>query len=218
MRAFKFMMADLLKSRLQVVFLVLFGVLAYVFMVRSVSPLNGLFYLSFGAVMMGIQPFMQEQSAEVGFLYMLPGRKTTRVAGRYLYGLMLQLMSIVLALADMAIYVLCFGRGVNGLGEGLAICFSTGLIFCSLQYILFYVLGRMKSQQMASIIMMIPGFLMFFGFSFLFEKGMNLLKPYLQWIKNNVGLASAVLVAASLVIWLAGILISGMIVKNRDDV
>ena len=211
------MMADLLKCRVQVLFLILFGVLGYFFMVRSVSPLSGIFYMAFGAVILGIQPFMQEQSAEVGFLYMLPGTKTARVAGRYLYGLMLQVIAMILALADMIVYYMCFGKGIKGLTDGIALCFGVGLIFCSLQYILFFFLGRMKSQQMAGIVMMIPGFLMFFGFSFALEKGIGYLQPYLQWMAANPGLTAIILVAVSLLVWCAGILISSGIVKNRDD-
>lgn len=218
MRAFKFMVVDLLKCRLQVLFMILFTGLALLFMVRSKTPLSGMFYMSFAAVIMGIQPFMQEQSSEVGFLYMLPGTKKTRVAGRYLYGLILQALSVLLSLAAIAVYRVGFGGEINGIWGSIIICFSIGLIFIALQNILFYALGKMESQQIAGIIMMIPGFIMFFGINFALENGVKFLSPYLEWMRMHPGAVYGTMAAAAFVIWCAGIVISGWIIKGRDDI
>ena len=218
MRAFKFMVVDLLKCRLQVIFMILFTGLALLFMVRSKNPFSGMFYMSFAGVIIGIQPFMQEQSSEVGFLYMLPGTKNTRVAGRYLYGLLLQALAIFLSLAATSMFRIISGRQTEGIWAGALLCFSVGLIFSALQNILFYALGKMKSQQMAGIVMMIPGFIMFFGINFALEYGIESLNSYMEWVKIHPGAFYGTMAAASLAVWCAGIVISAWIIKGRDDI
>lgn len=218
MRAVKFMVVDILKCKVQLLFMAAFAPLAFLFMMRSISPLNGVFYMSFAAVIVGIQPFMQEQSAEVGFLYMLPGTKRDRVAGRYLFGMLLQAVAAVLSVIAVTVYGAIKGTSVTGMAQGMGLCFCIGLIFCALQYILFYALGRIKSQQMAAIIMMLPGFLMFFGISFLLEYGISYIGPYIEWMQANTEIAFGTLAVLSLMIWGAGILIAGAIMKKRDDV
>lgn len=224
MRAWKFAAVDFLKSKAQVYFLIGFTVLAFLFMKRSPSPLNGIWYLCFGGVVMGIQPFIQEQSAEVGFINMLPGTKRSRVAGRYLFGLGLQLLAVILGLLTLGVYFLVYGEAFSlSLSAAMApeaamMGLGVSIIFCSLQYFLFYAVGSFGARQFTGIIMMIPGFLMFFGVpaaaNWLISKG------YINadWIYDHRLILCIVLMAVSLIIWAGCILISTAIVRRRDAV
>lgn len=215
MQAIKFTYVDILKSKFIVVFFLILGVVGF-YMMKGNGPLNGVYYMSFAGVIGGIQPFIQEQTAEVGFINMLPGTRRSRVAGRYLYGLILQIIAIVINGLNLTIYSALYGELPDFIVEAILISFGIAIFFCSIQYLLFFALGKVKSQQMASIIMMLPGFIMFFGIGYIVEFIVNneALNPL--WIIENGMKISVATVAAGLVFWILGIALSYKVTEKRD--
>lgn len=214
MKAIKFTYVDILKSKSQLYLVILLLGVIGPWMTFN-NPLLGIYYTSFGALVIGIQPFMQEQTAETGFINMLPGIRKNRVAGRYLYGLFLQIISLVFLGVSLTVYTNFHKAPVYMIG-GVLISFGVSLLFCSLQYMLFYALGKMKSQQVASIVMMLPGFLMFFGVSYATEYISKHVAITPQWLLENeftIGISVALF---GLVFWLLGIWIANIITRKKD--
>ena len=216
MQAIKFMFVDILKSKIQIMVLFFIAIVQLWMMSMSSSPLNAVYYMFFCAVIISVQPFLQEQTAEVGFINMLPGTRKNRVVGRYLFALFNNVLCLVISLINISISSVLFHKNTKFVWEGILLNISISLIFCSLQYILFYALGKMKSQQLAGIVMIIPGFIMFFG--------VNLLIVYLSthgivtsdWISNHIDIIAIVLFFISLGFYILGIRASTMIAKKRD--
>lgn len=218
MRACKFAAVDFLKSQIQVYFLIGFSVIAFIYMRKSLSPLNGIWYLCFGGVVMGVQPFIQEQSEEAGFISMLPGTKKSRVAGRYLYGLGLQLLAVILGLLTFFVYTLVYQEGFFAAPEAAMTGFGVGVIFCSLQYLLFFAAGKFKVRQFSTLIMMIPSFLMFFGVPAAADWLVSEKYISADWFLEHRLLLCIMLMAAGLVVWAGCMLVSAFIVRRRDEV
>lgn len=215
MQAIKFTYVDILKSKFIVVFFIILGVVGF-YMMKGNGPLNGVYYMSFAGVIGGIQPFIQEQTAEVGFINMLPGTRKSRVLGRYLYGLILQIIAIVINGLNLTIYSALYGELPDFILEGILISFGISIFFCSIQYLLFFGLGKIKSQQMASIIMMLPGFIMFFGIGYIGEFILNNNSFNPLWIVENGMKISAATIVAGLVFWVLGIVLSHKITEKKD--
>lgn len=176
----------------------------------------GIFYLNFAAVIVSAQPFLIEQRAEAGFLYLLPVTKWERVAGRYGFGMALSLFMTGVSMIIGGIKLNTGSIEMEIVSLGVGISFGIGILTTSLQYILFYALGKMKSQQLAGIIMMAPGFLMFFGLSYLIETLYDDFTFWLKWILTHIELIAIGFTIVGIVVWLVGMMVSYRITKNRD--
>lgn len=218
MRAIRFTFVDMTKSKVQILVLLLLAIVELWMMKMYSSPLNAVYYMYFGAIVTSVQPFLQEQTAEVGFINMLPGTKQNRVLGRYLFGLSLIIISMFISIVNLGIYYAFSHNYTNYVREGMLDSFSIALIFCSLQYILFYALGKMRSQQLAGLIMMIPAFLMFFGVNYVIEYMASNKIITTEWISQNRISISLGVFLFSVVIFIFGIYISTIIVKKKDYV
>ncbi len=215
MNALKISMIDMLKIRGQSFVLLIFLVLSYYFMVID-KALIAAIYMIFGGVIFSMQPFMLEQAAEAGFLNLLPFSLKERVRGRYTFGLLLLLMLDVFLLVIAQIY------GLNHVALPmqwyvvLMIFTSAGLVIIALEYVLFFAIGKFKSQQVASIVMMIPGFILFFGGSYVVEYIGEQLPALIEWGLNNMLLVGTISLAVGIVVWAMGIGISYLFVRRRD--
>ncbi|GEM_PF-2323518 len=216
MQAIKFMFVDILKSKIQIMVLLFIAIVQLWMMSMNSSPFNAVYYMFFGAVIVSIQPFIQEQTAEVGFINMLPGTRKNRVIGRFLFALFNNVFGLVISLINLSIYSFLSHKSPKYVWEGILLCISISLIFCSLQYILFYALGKMKSQQLAGIVMIIPGFVMFFGVNLMivFMSKHGIVTS--QWISNHMNSIAIVLFLFSIVFYVFGIQASTMIAKKKD--
>lgn len=216
MQAIKFMLVDILKSKFQIMVLFFISIVQLWSMSMNSSPLNAVYYMFFCAVIVSIQPFLQEQTAEVGFINMLPGTRTNRVLGRYLFALFNNIYSLIISLINLSIYSLFSHTTPKHVWEGILSCISISLTFCSLQYILFYALGKMKSQQLAGFIMIIPGFVMFFGVNLLivFMSTHGMIAP--EWLSNHLNIIAIVLFLFSIVSFGLGIKASSIIAIKKD--
>lgn len=213
MQAIKFIYVEILKSKAQLILLFVLTIVEF-WMMRK-NAITGYFYMGFAAVIVAAQPFLQEQTSEVGFINMLPVTKRNRVMGRYLYGAVVQLIAFLLSWITIGINYLLYHKIPVYALEATIGCFSIGLFFCALQYVIFYALGKMKSQQMAGIVMIMPGFVMFFGISYIID----FLDKYtfvIEWIRNNRMLAIFCLLLVGFIIWLIGIQGSTYIAEKKD--
>lgn len=216
MQAIKFTFVDLLKSKVQILTLLIIAVIQLWMMKMTSSPLSGIIYMFFGGIIISVQPFIQEQTAEVGFVNMLPGTKGSRVLGRYLFGLLINLIAVLASIINLNIYSIYSHEFPQFAWEGILFSFSITLLFCSFQYILFYVLGKIKSQQLAGILMMLPGFVMFFGVNFLIDSMKSRAFLTQEWMIQNGSSIILALFLISVISFVFGIYSSTIIAKKKD--
>lgn len=216
MNAIKFFKIDFARIKIQFLYIVAFAILALVLSLNMMSPYYGFLYLIFGSIIFSTVPFTQDQMAETGFINMLPGSIVSRVAGRFLVAVLMVIVCAILGAGLMITYSLMKKDTIGYAYDFIIGGSGLGILVCSLQYILFYLLGKVKSVQAMSIVRMIPGFIVFFG-STLMTHWMEENAPgTLVWIFNHTTLLAFGLLAAGLVICLVGILVSKKIVERRD--
>ncbi|MDD3340400.1 MAG: ABC-2 transporter permease [Lachnospiraceae bacterium] len=215
MRAIKFTIIDMLRCKITLFILLVFSVIAFFFIRESLF--FGFLYLCFGGIIASIQPFAQEQQAESGFINMLPATKGDRILGRYLFGLFLLLFSMVLASLVAIVYGVIHPASHENWSLLIIGFLGGGLIMISLQYLLFYVLGKMKSQQFQGFIMMLPGFIFFFGINFLMEEYRELVPAIAAWISSHMNLFVLLLLLAGFVTFGVCSFVSTLIANRRDS-
>ncbi|MDD2972603.1 MAG: ABC-2 transporter permease [Lachnospiraceae bacterium] len=212
--AVRFFYIEVIRCRAQLWFFILFFAIALY--TGKNNPFFSVSYMCFCGVIMSVQPFQQEQLAESGFLNMLPGTKRERVCGRYLFGL-----GMILVSALLGMLVLLLGSGMEhqknaNLLPVLVTCIGITLIVLSFQYVLFYAMGKIKSQQFAGLIMMAPGFIFFFGMNFLLGKMQkNNVDILYWWMKHMEPLAWCVLLLGIL-LWIGSMRCAVRLIQKRD--
>lgn len=222
MKAFKFMKIDMNRTKAQIWCMLLFGFLAYAFSFAAGNILSGIFYLMFAAVIMQGAVFTYEQKSETGFTNMLPGTDLDRVMGRFMTGTFLLLAGTILGIIVAFVLNLQGRLELSYLPETLISLLGFGLIFMAIQNVIFYAIGKGKSQQLMSFIHMIPGFIIWIGgtalLSVLSAGGEDIQKAVkvLLWIKENSMLAGLSILALGIIFTIAGILITEKIISRKD--
>lgn len=226
MRAIHFLQIDWTMTKRQNRILWLLIIIALLLSVMQGNPYWGPLYMVFGSMILSTIPFCIRQKSSNGFLLMLPATKTDRVVGRFGYGLVLLAVSLLLGSVDVLIVSVMRHMDISYMLPFYAGLTAAGLIMLSLQYTILYIVGELKSQQAMGIIRMIPGFLLFFGGSWIVDfieehsiegqTGLDLNFDWLIWICNHLAVCSLFALLAGIVIFTAGILVSIQVMKKRD--
>lgn len=224
MKAFKYMKIDMRRTKMQIGFMMIFGILAYSFSRSSGNVLSGMAYLLFAAILMEGAVFTYEQKPETGFTNLLPGTDFDRVLGRFLMGIFLILYGAVLSAAVVAILYFQNKLEWNDYIPEIFIMFlAIGLVIMTIQNILFYMIGKGNSQQLMSFIHMLPGFIIWIISSViitvLFDdegKIIQNITRVLSWIQENSLLVSLGVFVAGIAFTIAGIFISEKVIRKKD--
>ena len=214
MSSVKYAMVDMLRCRLIMLSLISYSMLMQ-FLLRD-DGINSLMYMCFGGVILSIQPFMQEQVSESGFINMLPASRMARVAGRFLFGVVMQLMAGVSAGVAKFLLKSMTGDRTEHIFLFLIFFLGIGLMALAIQYTVFYWIGKMKSQQFAGLIMMLPGFALLIAIQFFMENLLGYLPKLAEWMYRNLPFCAVGSVLIGLVLCAGGIVISTRIVEKRD--
>lgn len=222
MRILHFLQVDFLMTKAQTRLLWVFVLIAVFLSALEGNPYWGTLYMVFGGVVLSTTPFCIRQQSNHGFLLMLPASEAERVAGRFLYG---ALMLLVCA---------CFG-GISmlfiSIKEGVKVLFAApfymvllgmGLFMTGIQYMLLYLIGELKSQQVFGIIRMLPGFLLFFAGTAIVgelqKNGVDGLENsrWLLWIAEHPDISGLLVLLFGILLFLLGFVLSVFVVKRKD--
>ncbi|MGN0351574.1 MAG: ABC-2 transporter permease [Roseburia sp.] len=218
MKAIQFFKVDMMRSKVQLKYMLLFSLIAFLL---SVNMKGGTWfsfcYMIFCGVILSGQPFLMDQMSESGFLNMLPGSKTERVAGRFLESFGFLLLGGGVGTLIMVIVGGIQGKITEGLEIVVPIAFGVGLIMIALQNVLLYAIGKGKSHQVIGIVRMVPGFAGFFaGMAILDEIQENPLQYANLWIFSHPQESALLVLLIGVIIYLLAIMISTAIIKKRD--
>ncbi len=210
MRIVKFIKADFILTRPQVKLMGCFLILAVLVSLCVSNPGFGVFFICFGSVIFANTPFNSIRASDCGFTNLLPATTFTRVAGRYLFGVIMCLLGVTMGVISWLISN-CFVKVDSKLlGQTVLIVLAGTLIALAIQYIMFYIRGNKAVNQWLVFLPFLPG-LLFFAF------GTSLL----QWMNEveNFGVHMAILAGlngAAVIILAAAMAISYQICKRRD--
>lgn len=221
MRAVYFLQIDrLMTKKVQGRVLWLFVIIALALSIFQESLYWGPLYMVFGSMILSTTPFTTSMSGSHGFLLMLPATVKDRVAGRFGYGLLMLIISLLVGGTSTVLVCIIKKMEVSSIFfifyMGLA---AAGLIMLSFQYTLFYIVGEMKSQQLMSVLRMLPGFLLFIvGTSVMSiieeTAGIETAFSWLAWISGHLMECALIALLIGIAVFLAGIFISIHIQKK----
>ncbi|MDF2512046.1 MAG: hypothetical protein K0S04_1912 [Herbinix sp.] len=217
MKALKFLKVDWLRCKSQLRVMAILPLIAIALVFGGMD--NELFinaYVVFGAIIFSTQPFTMESASESGFINMLPGTKRDRVTGRYLFALALTLFSVLVGVIAVSIYDIYKDTSLEPVMSVSCILFGCAMVICSLQYVLFYSIGKGKSNQMMAIIRMIPSFVMFFLGTYLSDWIKSGDGTNLEWVLEREVELSLLCVLVGLFVFFVGISVSSRIIEHKD--
>ena len=217
MKAFNYFKIDCIRCRYQ---LIMAFVIVVVFCFICNSAQQGIgFSCGYGfflAVIFAGQPFNQEAKSESGFINMLPGTRRQREIGRFLYALLGVVFAVVVACAVLVSVAIRGMEIPESTGAILIAMTGAALFLVSIQMVIMYSAGKGKSQQLMTIIQVVPSLLLFFiimmiGTYVEEHNGFN----YAWILENKAWLSSLVLAIGVLALGMAFI-VANRIVERRD--
>ena len=185
-----------------------FGIVSVIFSFKNAMMTVG--YMLFGGLVLASTMFAVQTVQTVSFDTLVPGSAFQKVAARYLGS------SLIVAACGMTGFLIVkFMRlaGYTDVGieiQLLAAVGAIGLFLLALQNLAFYALLPLTGTQFASLLRMVPGFVMFFGI--VNDRTQAILSGFLQY-QSNPGFVILGAGAASLFI---GLFLSWLIVRGRD--
>lgn len=213
MIAIKFMKIDLRVTRSQFKIILIFYLLALFILLNNKDAAFVLNYLNFGILIISSTPFILENVSQAGFLNLLPASSSSRVRGRFLYFLCLLLSSQLFS------YGILFLVSKNSFNSSfLSVSFislSFSILTGGLQYLMFYMVGNIKSQQLLSFIRMLPAFLFFFLMN-LFPTDGTAISENLKFIFEHMFELSFVLLALCFLLYMLCMYMSNRIYRKKD--
>ena len=217
MKAFKFFKIDFARSRIQFIYMLVFSAIAMALSLKTDGPYLGLIYMIFASIIFSTVPFTLDQRSEIGFVNLLPGSVKDRVSGRFLLAFIMVIFGTLMGSVVMGLYYLLSHTGIELAFAFILGATGVGILFASIQYIIFYILGKVNSVQAMGIVRMLPAFVMFFGTSYLSDYFRENPGELLDWLLKNANLLGAVILAVSIVVYFIGIAISTAIIEKRDN-
>ncbi|MDD3217735.1 MAG: ABC-2 transporter permease [Lachnospiraceae bacterium] len=220
MGAIKYMKIDLRFLKVQKVVLILFPILA-VFM-EAFGKMDFAFvfgYLCFGAIIIAPTAFMYEQKGSDLFIAMLPGKLKDRVWGRFLNLIILMLGAFLCAMISHFIAE-GFSFSISGMEAVFMLAaFCISIMIGSIQMLVFYKVGREKSQQWLAMFRLIPGFVVFFGITYASDaliKEPDLLKNLVGILQRQAVMLGGLLVVICIAVLLVCEMLSVKICSKKD--
>lgn len=169
MNMWKFAKIDFIKVSSQSKIMIIFPVIAFFIAMSAKMPIWAIGYMVFAGMILSTTPFFYEKLSYNGFFNLLPAKAADRMYGRYLYGTLFILGSLILGNALVGAIALINGEIPEYWAEMTVLMLSAGLIFNSAQFLILSII-KVKNAQILSIIRMVIPFAVFFALSAVVDK------------------------------------------------
>ena len=222
MRALKFAKIDYMKCRKQGRLMILILVIGLFFSRGENNGfLTGLVYTVFVGSIFINAVFADFTMHNAGFMLLLPGSVWHRVCGRFIYGIGCEAVLCTVYWLLAAVIRGDFIFAVRSLPICLAVML-TGIAMANLQFMTFYLVGEMKSQNAMVIVRIVfPLCFWIMGFGTLNligeenEAGMALMSAY-NWISDRMALLGILMFGFVAALTFISIWISAKVCDKRD--
>lgn len=225
MRAIQFAKIDYIKTKQQVLWILLMMPVVLLLMMRQSSdspvPLVVFCYALFMALIFSTTPFGSCQRQETGFLLLLPATTRDRVFGRFLYGL--SIMAVAVLIGSVGMYL---GEMISGavIEAEIIVSFCMGalavcMILMALEYVILYLFGEQQSPNILGLIRMVPGFVFFFGSMGLIggvKDDPAAFEALMEYIGGHLMLIGWCSVVSAFVLFAAAAMLCTAVTKKRD--
>lgn len=225
MKALHFMKIDYVKTKQQMLFTPVLLLLIVIIMmapdsdIREYSAVVPFSYMVFMMIIFSCSPFGSCRREETGFLQLLPATTRDRVAGRFLYGISLLMIAVVLGAGAMAAFRV-FGFQSSAMDIQLClIALAVGIFIMTAEYVFFYLFGENTSQNLLGIIRVVPGMCFFFVTANLSKELLKdpvKMMQAMETVGRYLNLISRIALTASLVMFVAAIWLCAAVTDKRD--
>lgn len=205
MESLKFAKMDFMRIKGQSKMMILFLVLATFLSIKMQTPLWGLLYVVFGAMIMSSNPFFSDTIVENGFIRLLPAHAGSRVYGRYLYGSAYIFTFSLSGLLVVGINIMIQHEIPDYLLEIYLIVLGVSLFMNAIQFLILSFMTT-KNPQILSLIRMIVPFVLFFGGSWFAGEVSEGSAETFGFLQNVIEYAITHLLITSALILLVGVL------------
>lgn len=219
------MKIDYVKTKQQMLFTpVLLLLVAIIMMapdsdIREYSAVVPFSYMVFMMIIFSCSPFGSCRREETGFLQLLPATTRDRVAGRFLYGMSLMMIAVVLGAGAMAAFRV-FGFQSSAMDIPLClIVLAVGIFIMTAEYVFFYLFGENTAQNLLGIIRVVPGMCFFFVTANLSKELLKdpvKMTQAMETVGRYLNLISRIALTASLVMFVAAIWLCAAVTDKRD--
>lgn len=192
-----------------------FGVVSVAFSMRTGT--GAVAYMLFCGLILSGSAFGVTMQT-VYFTALAPGTVPQKVMGRYLFCATCMIACCAVGLLSKcvvkfaAVLKIVEESGDSMKIPDLFLLLGVAFVFLALQNVLLYLLLPMLGAQFASIIRMLPGFIMFFAVMKAGEAGI------VTAMQDNAWLAAGVSMGAGVLSLILAIFLSCLIIRNRDNV
>jgi len=223
METIKFAKIDWLKTKSQAKIMILYILIATVMGIYMDWSLWSLYFIAFGATILSTTPYFIDTTSSIVFINLLPAKVSSRVYGRYLFGLLFNIVTILAGeLSVLGNYL--FTKKVPAyLFESTLVIIAVSLLFNAFQFLMFSFI-KVKNQQLLTLIRMIPPFIMFFGGNYVMnlfmnnpEKGAQMISEIYRYCMNNRLPLSIALLLIAILINVLFANITGIILQRRES-
>lgn len=225
MKALHFMKIDYVKTKQQMLFTPVLLLLVVIIMmapdsdIREYSAVVPFSYMVFMMIIFSCSPFGSCRREETGFLQLLPATTRDRVAGRFLYGMSLIMIAVVLGAGAMAAFRV-FGFQSSAMDISLClIVLAVGIFIMTAEYVFFYLFGENTSQNLLGIIRVVPGMCFFFVTANLSKELLKdpvKMTQAMETVGRYLNLISRIALTASFVMFVAAIWLCAAVTDKRD--
>ncbi|MDE6737510.1 MAG: ABC-2 transporter permease [Lachnospiraceae bacterium] len=225
MRAIQFTKIDFIKTKQQILWILLVIPVIVLFMLWQGSegpvPLFIFCYTLFMALVFSTTPFGSCQWQERGFLVLLPATTRDRISGRFLYGLSFMLVSALAGGVGMYLGEMMSGVMIEAeiLVPFCMVAFAVCMVLLALEYVVLYLFGEQQSPNILSLIRMIPGFAFFFGSMSMIgsvREKPEVFLALMEYIDGHLMMIGWCSLAAAFVLFAAAAMLCTAVTKKRD--
>lgn len=222
MKVLGFLKIDMRRTKAQLLCMILFAFLATLFSFMAKNIYAGAAYLLFAAILMQGAAFTYEKKTETGFDNLLPATTVQRVAGRYALGMLLIMISVVSEVIVAVGLNVKSGISIKHLPETIIILISIGMIAIAVQSVVFYAAGRGNSEQLMSIVHMLPGLVLYIFMAVIMavvkamQEGEVEMLRIVEFILEHSSIVIGVIFVVGVISYIGGIYISAKFVDQKD--
>lgn len=220
MGAINFFKYDLRRSKyLFLLSIFLFSPIA-VMVGGTMESLLGVFsYMGLVVVVAPTSLFTYEQKTDCGFDGLLPATDRDKVFGRYMLGAVCILFQLILGIIICTVMSAVTDLKISNVGVISMIFMGITLIYLSIAFIAYYLIGRNLNQQIKGVIVMLPCMILWMivntSIGFLMDGEVDIV-GLIAKIMDNKEIISALALVIGIAMYIVSALISTQIVKKKD--
>lgn len=218
MGAINFLKYDLRRSKhLFLLSIFLFAPLG-AFMGWTMESLLGVFsYMGLVVTVAPTSLFTYEQKSDCGFDNLLPARDMDKVLGRYMLGAVCILFQLILGIIICTAMSSFTSLKLSGLGITAMVFIAITLIYLSIAFVAYYLIGRNLNQQIRGTIVMLPCLIIWFAANAVINMFVDGdVAGLVAKIMEHKVIISALALVIGVALYIISALISAQIVKKKD--